>query len=73
MHELANPRIYTCAIYFQAEPFPEIKSTNSLVAKHLTPELWEKLSGEVTETSGFTLSKVFSIYSWHIDQTQIMI
>ena len=40
------------------EEFPEIKSTDSLVAKHLTPEIWEKLSGVVTETTQFTLAKV---------------
>merc|ERR1712098_703558 len=40
--------------------FPEIKSKESLVAKHVTPSLWEKLSGVVTKTSGFTLSKAIA-------------
>merc|ERR1712242_500384 len=37
--------------------FPEIKSKHSLVAKHVTKEKWDKLSGIVTKTSGFTLAK----------------
>jgi len=43
-----------------APPFPEIKSTGSLVAKHVTPEKWEKLGGIVTETCGFTLGKAIA-------------
>ncbi len=47
-------------VFFQgaAPPFPYIKSTHSLVAKHVTPEKWDKLGGIKTKTSGFTLSKV---------------
>merc|ERR1712080_635236 len=41
-------------------PFPEIKSKHSLVAKHVTKEKWDKLSGIVTKTSGFTLAKAIS-------------
>ena len=37
--------------------FPEIKSVNSLVAKHVTKERWDKLCRHVTSTSGFTLRK----------------
>jgi protein-arginine kinase len=40
--------------------FPEIKSAHSLVAKHVTPELWAKLSGISTATSGFTLAKAIA-------------
>ena len=40
--------------------FPEIKSAHSLVAKHVTKELWEKLSGHETATSGFTLAKAIA-------------
>jgi len=40
--------------------FPDIKSKKSLVAKHLTPELWEKLKDVKTKTSGFTLSKAIA-------------
>merc|ERR1712110_1010536 len=43
-----------------APPFPEIKSTHSLVAKHVTPELWAKLSGHKTATSGFTLAQAIA-------------
>ena len=42
----------------KAAPFPEIKSTHSLVAKHVTPEKWEKLAEHKTATSGFTLAQV---------------
>jgi len=40
--------------------FPEIKSTHSLVAKHVTKEKWDKLSGIKTATSGFTLAKAIA-------------
>merc|ERR1712045_728011 len=40
--------------------FPEIKSKHSLVAKHVTKEKWDKLSGIVTKTSGFTLAKAIA-------------
>merc|ERR1712184_163121 len=43
-----------------AAPFPEIKSTQSLVAKHVTPEKWEKLAEHKTATSGFTLAKAIA-------------
>lgn len=36
---------------------PEIKSKNSLVKKHLTPELYEKYKNHTTKTCGFTLDK----------------
>lgn len=44
---------------FQSD-FPEIKSTKSLVAKHLTPEKWEALKDISTKTSGFTLAKAIA-------------
>ena len=40
--------------------FPTIKSVNSLVAKHVTPEKWEKLSAHVTNNSQFTLAKAIA-------------
>lgn len=40
--------------------FPNIKSSHSLVAKHVTKEKWDKLSGIVTKTSGFTLAKAIA-------------
>jgi len=43
-----------------AAPFPHIRSTKSLVAKHLTPEKWEQLSGIKTKTSGFTLAQAIA-------------
>merc|ERR1712212_9006 len=43
-----------------SDPFPEIKSTHSLVAKHVTPSVWEKLSCAVTKTSGFTLAQAIA-------------
>ena len=48
-------------LYFtMAEPFPEIKSKHSLVAKYVTAPLWEKLSGVRTATSGFSLAKAIA-------------
>ncbi len=41
-----------------APPFPEIKSSHSLVAKHLTQDKWERLARVATSTTGFTLDKV---------------
>jgi len=43
-----------------APPFPNIQSTHSLVAKHVTPEKWAKLAGIQTKTSGFTLAKAIA-------------
>ena len=43
-----------------SDPFPEIKSTHSLVAKYVTKPLWDKLSRAVTATSGFTLAKAIA-------------
>jgi len=43
-----------------AEPMPEIQSKHSLVAKYVTAPLWEKLSGVVTKTAGFTLAKAIA-------------
>merc|ERR1712061_957171 len=40
--------------------FPDIKSKHSLVAKHVTKDRWDKLSGIVTATSGFTLAKAIA-------------
>ena len=37
--------------------FPTIKSVNSLVAKHVTKERWDKLKNVETKTCGFTLAK----------------
>merc|ERR1711997_139164 len=46
--------------YKMSDPFPEIKSTHSLVAKYVTKPLWNKLSQVVTATSGFTLSQAIA-------------
>ena len=43
-----------------SDPFPEIKSTKSLVAKYVTEPVWNKLKGVVTETSGFTLAQAIA-------------
>merc|ERR1712154_314842 len=43
-----------------SDPFPEIKSSKSLVAKYVTEPVWNKLSKVVTETSGFTLAKAIA-------------
>jgi len=44
----------------QAPPFPHIKSTHSLVAKHVTPDKWQRLGGLKTKTSGFTLAQAIA-------------
>merc|ERR1712048_215834 len=36
-------------------PFPNIQSKHSLVASHVTKNVWEQLKGIKTKTSGFTL------------------
>ena len=46
--------------FTMSEPFPEIKSKHSLVAKYVTQPLWEKLSKAVTATSEFTLAKAIA-------------
>jgi len=46
--------------YFNMTDMPEIKSKHSLVAKYVTAPLWEKLSGVVTKTAGFTLAKAIA-------------
>ena len=38
--------------FTMAEPFPEIKSKHSLVAKYVTEPIWAKLSRAKTQTSG---------------------
>jgi len=43
-----------------SDPMPEIKSKHSLVAKYVTAPLWEKLSGVVTKTAGFSLAKAIA-------------
>ena len=55
---------------FQAE-FPTIQSTHSLVAKYVTPEVWEKLSGIKTKTSGFTLAKAIACAVEFDDQVSL--
>merc|ERR1711936_234292 len=43
-----------------SDPFPDIKSKHSLVAKYVTKPIWEKLSRAMTATSGFTLAKAIA-------------
>jgi len=40
--------------------FPVIKSKNSLVAKHVTKERWDKVKDIKTKTCGFTLAKAIA-------------
>ena len=46
--------------FTMSDPFPEIKSKHSLVAKYVTAPLWEKLSNVRTATSGFSLAKAIA-------------
>merc|ERR1711962_1711087 len=41
--------------------FPRIRSKNSLVAKHVTPDKWKKYADHVTKTSKFTLEKAIAV------------
>ena len=43
-----------------SDPFPEIKSSKSLVAKYVTQPVRDKLKGVVTGTSGFTLAQAIA-------------
>jgi protein-arginine kinase len=52
--------LYLSCTSTMGEPFPEIKSTHSLVAKYVTKPLWDKLSSVKTKTSGFTLAKAIA-------------
>ena len=40
--------------------FPEIKSKHSLVAKHVSKEVWDELAAHKTATSGFTLAQAIA-------------
>merc|ERR1711892_1648006 len=41
-------------------PFPNIQSKHPLAAKYVTKDIWEKLKGIKTKTSGFTLAKAIA-------------
>merc|ERR1712180_148488 len=43
-----------------SDPFPEIKSKHSLVAKYVTEPIWEKMNRAKTATSGFSLAKAIA-------------
>jgi len=43
-----------------SDPFPEIMSKKSLVAKYVTEPIWDKLSRAMTKTSGFTLGQAIA-------------
>merc|ERR1739847_22040 len=43
-----------------SDPFPEIKSKHSLVAKYVTQPIWDKLSRARTMTSDFSLAKAIA-------------
>merc|ERR1711997_1196906 len=62
------PHLVSTFVKRMAEPFPEIKSTHSLVAKHVTKEKWDKLCEHKTATSGFTLAKAIACAVDYDDQ-----
>merc|ERR1711884_696376 len=55
-----SPGTHRSAADTMTDPFPEIKSKHSLVAKHVTEAVWNKLSGVTTATSGFSLAKAIA-------------
>merc|ERR1711925_3803 len=61
--QISNITCSLCVNYYlvkMSDPFPEIKSKHSLVAKYVTQPIWEKLSRAVTKTSGFSLSQAIA-------------
>merc|ERR1712001_638803 len=56
----SQPRPRSPESLAMSDPFPEIKSTHSLVAKYVTKPIWEKLSSAVTKTSGFSLAQAIA-------------
>ncbi len=52
--DLVKLSLYLCfrTLGRMSDPFPEIKSKHSLVAKYVTQPIWDKLSRAVTATSG---------------------
>ena len=55
VNELYNEDIELKKEHF---PFPDITSSDSLVAKHVNEDVWYKYAGLITDTSGFSLEKV---------------
>merc|ERR1712106_710459 len=51
----SGPKQYKAMEAQTGGPFPVIQSKHSLVAKYVTKDIWKKLSGVKTKTSGFTL------------------
>ena len=68
MQSIQHKLIFNIFLQSDAPPFPTIKSTHSLVAKHVTPEKWAKLGGLKTKTSGFTLGQVSFIQEFLISK-----
>merc|ERR1711962_874211 len=60
----ADALFFACGLHqlqsLKMSEFPTIKSTHSLVAKHVTKEKWDKLGELKTETSGFTLAQAIA-------------
>merc|ERR1711931_163975 len=60
----ADALFFACGLHqlqsLKMSEFPTIKSTHSLVAKHVTKEKWDKLGELKTDTTGFTLAKAIA-------------
>merc|ERR1712177_4944 len=48
---------YKASVFRMSGEFPVIKSTHSLVAKHVTKERWDRVKDIETKTCGFTIAK----------------
>merc|ERR1712128_149796 len=57
---VSNSSFCVNQVFKMSDPFPEIKSKHSLVAKYVTQPIWEKLSRAVTKTSGFSLAQAIA-------------
>merc|ERR1712029_955470 len=51
---------YKASVFRMSGEFPVIKSTHSLVAKHVTKERWDKVKDIETKTCGFTIAKAIA-------------
>merc|ERR1712020_670057 len=54
---LTAGQLNTSVFSIMSGEFPVIKSTHSLVAKHVTKERWDKVKDIETKTCGFTIAK----------------
>merc|ERR1712106_574286 len=67
---VSNSSFCVNQVFKMSDPFPEIKSKHSLVAKYVTQPIWEKLSRAVTKTSGFSLAQAIPV-TWMLPRSMV--